>query len=73
MHAHSLIAETLAAVAADGSVYADLAVIRGHQARALLLRMDAPELAARHDDAASAQLERLALRVGERIVEGPRP
>ncbi len=71
--AHALLAETLAAVIADGALYGELGRLRRVGAQRLLAAGSDPDWAAVLDGRLSDGLDLLALRVGTRLVEGPRP
>ncbi len=73
LNAHALLAESLAAVIADGALYGELARLRRVGAQRHLAAGSDPAWSAVLDGRLSDGLDLLALRVGQRIVEGPRP
>ncbi len=73
LNAHALVAEVLAAVIADGSLYGELARLRRVGAQRLLAAGSDPEWSAVLDGRLSDGLDLLALRVGTRVVDGARP
>jgi hypothetical protein len=73
LNAHALVAEVLAAVIADGALYGELARLRRVGAQRLLAAGADPDWSTVLDGRLSDGLDLLALRVGERLVEGPRP
>ncbi len=65
--AHALIAETVAAVAHDGSLFVGVQSLRWIAAASLMVRSSNPRLGAALDERFSLGCEALALRLGEQL------
>ncbi len=64
---HALVAEVLDALVNSQKALHRLETMRGYRTRALMLNIDAPETAAKYDNAVSEAIEEMALHLTEQL------